>query len=336
MAENDALVELIQTTEYLEVHPTWGKKDYHFYHPRYGDPFYRGRGRGRGRGGGRGRGRREWVGERMIEREANQGFGRGSSDGNGRGNGRGFHSQAPLERNQRDRQEEEWSTPASDGRRGRDIPASSPTVQGSEQRTPPTPAPSEDKFFIDWSSIGTGSHLVRTPPQSVLVRERGQEINQPTVQTSQPGSEPIQMGVTEIALQGDLIVTTPTTQQQPLDRLSVMDERRMNDIGTNTLDVEVEPNGDRSRTSTVEVNTHTSILIVDILLPSGHGNYVKIPHVNLSITGYEPDSLRPLVGTRSPSMRTHEISAIPQMDGPRSLPRREPHRGQMNEVPRLA
>ena len=106
-----------------------------------------------------------------------------------------------------------------------------------------------------------------------------------------------------------------------------MDERRMNDIGTNTLDVEVEPNRDRSRTSTVEVNAHTSIPIVDVLLPSGHGDHVKIPHVNLSITGYEPDSLRTLVGTRSPSMRTHEISAIPQLDGPRSLPRREPNRG---------
>ena len=45
-----------------------------------------------------------------------------------------------------------------------------------------------------------GSPLVRTPPQSILVRERGQEINQPTIQTSQPGSEPTQMGVIENAL----------------------------------------------------------------------------------------------------------------------------------------
>ena len=28
LAENDALVELIQTTEYLEDTPTWGKRDY--------------------------------------------------------------------------------------------------------------------------------------------------------------------------------------------------------------------------------------------------------------------------------------------------------------------
>ena len=101
----------------------------------------------------------------------------------------------------------------------------------------------------------------------------------------------------------------------------------MNDIGTNTLDVEVEPNRDRTRTSTVEANAHTSIPTVDVLLPSGHGDHVKIPHVNLSITGYEPDSLRTLVGTRSPSMRTLEISMILQLDRPRSLPRREPDRG---------
>ena len=28
LAENDALVELIQTTEYLEDIPTWGQRDY--------------------------------------------------------------------------------------------------------------------------------------------------------------------------------------------------------------------------------------------------------------------------------------------------------------------
>ena len=31
MAENDALVELIQTTEYLEDTPMWAQRDYQFY-----------------------------------------------------------------------------------------------------------------------------------------------------------------------------------------------------------------------------------------------------------------------------------------------------------------
>ena len=48
LAENDALVELIQTTEYLDEVITWGQRDYRPYPPQYGDPFYRGRGRGRG------------------------------------------------------------------------------------------------------------------------------------------------------------------------------------------------------------------------------------------------------------------------------------------------
>ena len=71
MAENDALVELIQTAEYLEDIPTWGQRDYQLYPFRYGNPFYRGRGRGRGRG------RREMISERPPERDSTQGFGRG-------------------------------------------------------------------------------------------------------------------------------------------------------------------------------------------------------------------------------------------------------------------
>ena len=49
LAKNDALVELIHTTKYLEDTPMWGQRDYWLYPPWYGDPFYRGRGKGRGR-----------------------------------------------------------------------------------------------------------------------------------------------------------------------------------------------------------------------------------------------------------------------------------------------
>ena len=75
LAENNALVELIQTTEYLEDVPMWGQKDYQLYPSRYGDPFYRGRGRGRGRG------RREAIdrNERPHERDPTRELGRGSA-----------------------------------------------------------------------------------------------------------------------------------------------------------------------------------------------------------------------------------------------------------------
>ena len=33
LAENDALVDLIQTTEYLDDVSTWGQRDYKLYHP---------------------------------------------------------------------------------------------------------------------------------------------------------------------------------------------------------------------------------------------------------------------------------------------------------------
>ena len=50
------------------------------------------------------------------------------------------------------------------------------------------------------------------PPQSVPVREIRPDIIQPANQTTQPGSEPTQIGVMENALQEDTIFSTPRTQ----------------------------------------------------------------------------------------------------------------------------
>ena len=180
------------------------------------------------------------------------------------------------------------------------------------------PAPSEDRFFTDWSSLGSGSPHVRMPPQSVLVREIGPDINQPVNQTTQPGSEPTQIGVIENALQEDTIVSPPRTRCQLLDRLSVTNERRMMDMGKNTLNIEVRPHRDGTRASTLDANAQTSLLIVDVMLPSGGVDQLALPQINLSISGYEPDSLRHS-HIRSPAMRAQEILIIPQLDGPVSL-----------------
>ena len=64
LAENDTLVELIQTAEYLEDAPSWEQR--RFYPLQYGDPYYRGHGRGHGRGRGRGRG---WLNEDVLGRD---------------------------------------------------------------------------------------------------------------------------------------------------------------------------------------------------------------------------------------------------------------------------
>ena len=66
LAENDALVKLIQTAEYLENAPSWGQR--RFYPPQYGDPFYRRCGRGHGRRRGR-----SWLSEDTTERDSGGG-----------------------------------------------------------------------------------------------------------------------------------------------------------------------------------------------------------------------------------------------------------------------
>ena len=96
-----------------------------------------------------------------------------------------------------------------------------------------------------------------------------------------------------------------------------MNERRTNKVGTNTLDVVIKPTRDRLRTLTVEANAQTSIPIVDAMLPSGQGDHLTIPQVNLSISGYEPDFWG-ASNMRSPSRWTQEISIMPQLDGPGS------------------
>ena len=236
-----------------------------------------------------------------------------------------------LQKGIRDRQEGEWSISASVGGRGRDIPVE----QKSLHRTPPTPTPSEDRFVTDWSSLGSGSLPVRTPPQSVPVREIGPDINQPFDQTTQPGLEPAQTRVMENALQKDTIVSTPRTRQQLLDGLSVTNKRMMMDMGTNTLDIEVRPQRDGARASTLDANSQASLPIVDVMLPSGGGGQLAIPQINLSILGYEPDSLRDS-HIRSPATRAQKISIMPQLDGPVSLPTRDPIGRRVQEDSRFA
>ena len=150
------------------------------------------------------------------------------------------------------------------------------------------------------------------------------ETDQPAQQPSQPISEQTHIGAVDNVVQENF-PTTSNIHQQPMERSNVMGERRMNDMGTNTSDVVVEPTRNGLRMSSMEANAQTSIPIVDGLLTSSHGDHVTIPHVNLSISGFEADSLRTF-GMRSPSMQAQEVSAIPQLDGPRFLLMREPAR----------
>ena len=105
-------------------------------------------------------------------------------------------------------------------------------------------------------------------------------------------------------------------------------------MGTNTLDIEGRPHRDGARALTLDVNAQTSLPIVDVMLPSGGGDQLAIPQINLFISGYEPNSLR-YSHTRSLAARAQEISMIPQLDGPVSLLTRDPIRRRVLEDTRF-
>ena len=96
----------------------------------------------------------------------------------------------------------------------------------------------------------------------------------------------------------------------------------MTDMGTNTSNVVIKPTGSGPRPLHMEANAQTSLPIVDVILPSSLGDHVVIPHVNLSISGYEPDSLR-TSGIRSSPVRAQEVIIILQLDRPGSHPIRD-------------
>ena len=215
LAENDALVELIQTTEYLDDVPTWGQRDYRLYPPQYGNPFYRGRGRGR----------REWLQERQMDRP-NGGFGRGYSQGNGVGT-----QQTPTDRPQPDRQEDDWSIPTNI-ERGEDTERH----ETSQAPPPDVPPPMEERLFTNWSSIDSPRERVTQCVQSA----RNVEPNTTVIQTEQSTRNPEDNEVLRHILSD--VTSTPSTHIQ-LDQVGA----RLVDRETNTSVVELRPQREETR-----------------------------------------------------------------------------------------
>ena len=113
-------------------------------------------------------------------------------------------------------------------------------------------------------------------------------------------------------LQDEIIVSSPRTHQQ-LDEVDV----RMIDMGTNTSDVEVIPHRDGTRVMTSEDSTQAPFPLVDIIVPTGTSEQVPMPHINLYISGYEPEALR---GSHIRTQDTGITEMISQLDGPVSIP----------------
>ena len=103
-------------------------------------------------------------------------------------------------------------------------------------------------------------------------------------------------------------VSSPKTCRQP-DEVGV----RMTDMGTNTSDVEARPHIDGTRVVTSDANIQTPLPIVDIMIPAGGEGQIALPQINLSISGYRPNSLHDSQ-FGSLDVRAQEVSVLPQVD----------------------
>ena len=153
---------------------------------------------------------------------------------------------------------------------------------------------------------------------------------QTALQFSKSISQGSHLNATGQAVQVDLPLVQDTFKQSP-ERSNVPEEGIMTNIGTNISDVVIEPAVGILRTPHIEATTQTLIQTVEVLIPPGIGDNALIPHVSLSISRYEPDSLQ-TSGIRSLPARAREVSMIPQLDGPRSLPIRDLTRGRMGRL----
>ena len=127
LAENDALVELIQTTEYLDDVPTWGQWDYRLY------PLI--------------------MVILFIEEEVEEGE-------NGFRKGKWIDPMEDLpeemdvlplkDHNNKSLQIDEWSIPPNIERRD-----DAERCQIAQMSPPAAPPPTEERLFIDWSSEGS-------------------------------------------------------------------------------------------------------------------------------------------------------------------------------------
>ena len=118
-------------------------------------------------------------------------------------------------------------------------------------------------------------------------------------------------------------VSSPSTHQQ-LDEVGV----RLVDIGTNMSDIEVRPQRDGIRVIDSDDNAQVSCLLVNVILPAGMNEQVSMPHINLSISGYDPEMLR---GSHTRAHDTGIQEMIPQLDRPVSISSRTRRRMLENE-----
>ena len=192
--------------------------------------------------------------------------------------------QVQTQRTQQDRQEEEWSIPTNVERREND------SERHESPRAPPSPAPppTEDRLFMDWSSID--SPRERMSQHNVSARNTEWNINQTDNQADQPRSESARIEAMENTL-GD-VMTFPSACQQPSQVGT-----RLIDRETNMSEVEVRTQREETRIDNLSSNNR------DTQMPTSHSG---LSSYDTEITGGSP-------------IRTCTTDMIPQLDGPTSV-----------------
>ena len=206
----------------------------------------------------------------------NGGFGRGYSQRNGVG-----AQQAPTDRPQPDRQEEDWSTPTNVERR-----ENTERHETSQVPPPNVPPPLEERLFTNWSSIDSPRERVSQHNQS----GRSVEPNMTVNQTEQPTLDPEDSEVLGNTLSD--VTTIPSTCQQ-----LIQVGTRFVDRETIMSEVEVRPQREETRTDI----KHT------------HSRGVQVPTSHSDLSSHDID----IVGG-SPA-RPHIPDIMLQLDGPASV-----------------
>ena len=203
----------------------------------------------------------------------NGGFGRGYSQGNGVG-----AQQAPTDRPQPDRQEEDWSIPTNVERR-EDIERH----ETSQVPPPDVPPPTEERLFTNWSSINSPRERTSQHDQSA----RSVEPNITVIHTKQPTIGPAGNEVMGNTLSD--VMTVPSALQQ-----SSQVGTRFVDRETNTSEVEVRPQREETRTD----------------IKHSHSRGVQVPTSHSNISSHDTD----IIGG-SP-VRPCVTDIMPQLDSP--------------------
>ena len=206
----------------------------------------------------------------------NGGFRRGYSQGN---NVR--TQQAPTDRPQPDRQEEDWSSPTNVERR-----EDTERHQTSQVPPPNVPPPTEERLFTNWSSVDSPRERVNQCNQSARSVESNRTVNQ----TEQPTIDPEDNEVLRYVLSD--VTTTPSTQI-PISQVGA----RFVDRETNTSEVEIRPPREEVR---IDID-HT------------HSKGVQVPTSHSELSSHDTDIVEGSLA------RLHIPDIMPQLDGPTSI-----------------